>query len=77
MMKQFFNTKQVRELVKDIKKELKKGKTLEEIKEDFYFDSLDSFYDNDDNIFSYLTYENTEFVGNFLKKKFWVVKYYF
>ena len=69
MMKQFFNTKQVRELIKDLKKELKKGKTLEEIKEEFYFDSLDHFYD-DDNIFSYLTYENTEFVGNFLKKKF-------
>ena len=43
MMKQFFNTKQVRELIKDLKKELKKGRTLEEIKEDFYFDSLDSF----------------------------------
>ena len=70
MMKQFFNTKQVRELIKDLKKELKKGKTLEEIKEEFYFDSLDAFYDNDNNIFSYLTYENTEFVGNFLKKKF-------
>ena len=66
----FYNTKTIRELVKDLKKELKKGKTLEEIKEEFSFDSLDSFYDNDGNIFSYLTYENTKFVGNFLKKKF-------
>ena len=66
----FYDTKQVRELIKDLKKELKKGKTIEEIKEEFCFDSLDSFYDNDGNIFSYLTYENTKFVGNFLKKKF-------
>lgn len=66
----FYNTQTIRELVKDLKKELKKGKTLEEIKENFHFDSLDSFFDNDNNIFSYLTYENTKFVGNFLKKKF-------
>ena len=66
----FYDTKQVRELIKDLKKELKKGKTIEEIKEEFCFDSLDSFYDNDGNIFSYLTYENAKFVGNILKKKF-------
>ena len=66
----FYNTKTIRELIKDLKKELKKGMTIEEIKEEFHFDSLDSFYDNDGNIFSYLTYENTKFVGSFLKKKF-------
>ena len=66
----FYNTKTIRELIKDLKKELKKGKTIEEIKEEFCFDSLDSFYDNDGNIFSYLTYENAKFVGNILKKKF-------
>ena len=66
----FYNTKTIRELIKDLKKELKKGKTIEEIKEEFCFDSLDSFYDNDGNIFSYLTYENTKFVGNLVKKKF-------
>ena len=66
----FYNTKTIRELIKDLKKELKKGRTLEEIKNNFHFNSLDSFYDNDGNIFSYLTYENTKFVGNFLKKKF-------
>ena len=66
----FYNTKTTRELIKELKKELKKGRTLEEIKEEFCFDSLDSFYDNNDNIFSYLTYENTKFVGSFLKRKF-------
>ena len=66
----FYNTKTIKELVKELKKELKKGRTLEEIKENFHFDSLDSFYDNDNNMFSYLTYENTKFVGNFLRKKF-------
>ena len=66
----FYNTQTIKELVKDLKKELKKGKTIEEIKEEFSFDSLDSFYDNDGNIFSYLTYENTKFVGSFLRKKF-------
>ena len=66
----FYNTKTTRELIKELKKELKKGMTLEEIKEEFCFDSLDSFYDNDGNVFSYLTYENTKFVGSFLKRKF-------
>ena len=68
----FYNTKTIRELIKDLKKELKKGRTLEEIKNNFHFNSLDSFYDNDGNIFSYLTYENTKFVGNFLKKKLYL-----
>ena len=69
MLTNYYNTKDIKELLKEVKQYLKEGKTNEEICELIDGTSCDSFIFGDDEVeITHLTIGKTRYVGNFLKK---------
>lgn len=69
MLTNFYNTKDIKELLKEVKKYLKEGKTNEEICELIDGSTCDSYLFGNDEII-HIIIEKTRFTGNFLKKNF-------
>ena len=69
MLTNYYNTKDIKELLKEVKQYLKEGKTNEEICELIDGTSCDSFIFGDDEVeITHITIIKTRYVGNFLKK---------
>ena len=69
MLTNYYNTKDIKELLKEVKQYLKEGKTNEEICELIDGTSCDSFIFGDDEVeITHITIGKTRYVGNFLKK---------
>ena len=70
MMTNFYDTSDIKNLLKEVKKYLKEGKTNDEICELIGGTSCDSFIFFENEEISHITIGKTRFVGNFLKKNF-------
>ena len=69
MLTNYYNTKDIKELLKEVKQYLKEGKTNEEICELIDGSTCDSFIFGDDEVeITHITISKTRYVGNFLKK---------
>ena len=69
MLTNFYNTQDVKEILKEVKGYLKEGKTNDEICELLDGSSCDCFiFDNEE--IAHITIKKTHYVGNFLKKNF-------
>ena len=68
LMTNYYDTKDIKELLKEVKKYLKEGKKEEEICELIGGTSCDTFIFADNEEITHLTIGKTRYVGNFLKK---------
>ena len=68
MKTKFYNTKEVKDILKEVKQYLKKGKKEEEICELIGGTSCDGFIFFENEEITYITIGKTRYVGNFLKK---------
>ena len=69
MKTNYYNTKEVKDILKEVKGYLKEGKKEEEICELISGSTCDSYLFGNDEII-HITIKKTRFVGNFLKKNF-------
>ena len=68
MKTKFYNTKEVKDILKEVKQYLKEGKKEEEICELIGGTSCDGFIFFENEEITYITIGKTRYVGNFLKK---------
>ena len=69
MKTNYYNTRNIKELLKEVKGYLKEGKTSDKICELIDGSTCDSYLFGDNEII-HITIKKTRFVGNFLKKNF-------
>ena len=69
MKTNYYNTKEVKDILKEVKGYLKEGKTSDKICELIDGSTCDSYLFGNDEII-HITIKKTRFVGNFLKKNF-------
>ena len=69
MLTNFYNTKDIKELLKEVKQYLKEEKTSDKICELINGSTCDSYLFGNDEII-HIIIEKTRFTGNFLKKNF-------
>ena len=68
LMTNYYDTKEVKDILKEVKKYLKEGKKEEEICELIGGTSCDGFIFFENEEITYITIGKTRYVGNFLKK---------